>query len=159
MKLSVHRTVMALLVCATLAAPVLADDAAQPTVGDFLHRVATARLFPAVDGPDAERLLRASGVGLPALNLADGLTEGTVVAISGALGLRVSTSRPDAPFREDSVSLFLDLMVTEAPSPEHSASTGEPGPYPRPNDRAADPRTKGRGKKKGLPPVSESSPV
>ena len=149
---------MIVLCCASLAMPVYAGGASL-TVGDFIHRVALARQLPAMDGADAERLLRDSGADLPTLRLAVQLTEGDVVAISRSLGFLVSTSRPDEPFEDGSVKLFLDLMATQAPAPDRSTASGEPGPYPRPNDQAADPRTKGRGKKKGLPPVSESSPV
>ena len=158
MNRSMYRIAMILICCSLLAGPIFAGDSGL-TVGDFLYRIALARQLPAVDGPDAERLLRDSGADLPALLLPQRLTEGAVVAISGSLGIRVSTSRPDAPFDNGSVGAFLDLMAEQAEIPEGSNTAGEPGPYPRPNDQAADPRTKGRGKKKGLPPVSESSPV
>ena len=152
------RIMMIVLCCAAVTIPVYAGGASL-TVGDFIHRVALARQLPAVDGMDAERLIRSTGAELPALNLDAQLTEGVVVGISRSLGLKVSTSRPDQPFQSESVNLLLDLMATQAPVPDRSTASEEPGPDPRPNDQAADPRTKGRGKKKGLPHVSESSPV
>ena len=152
------RLVMILIFCCVATAPVLAGDSGL-TTGDFLHRVALARQLNAVDGADAERLLRETGVRLPTLTLNERLTEGTVVTISRSLGVQVTTSRPDAPFESSSMIAFLDLVAAQAPTTEQSATGGESGPYPRPNDQAADPRTKGKGKKKGLPPVSDPSPI
>ncbi len=152
------RILMILTWCAFASVQVLAEETV-PAVGDFLHRIALARQLAAVDGPDAQRLLLEAGVQLPNLELTAPLTEGRVAAISRSLGIRVRTSRPDAPFGNGSVSIFLDHMAAQAPASQPATTTGEPGPYPRPNDRAADPRTKGKGKKKGLPPVSESRPV
>ena len=44
----------------------------------------------------------------------------------------------------------VQLRDEQASSADDTASGGTPGPYPRPNDNAADPRERGRGKKKGL---------
>ncbi len=150
---------MILMLCCAAVIPVLAVDDTVPTTGEFLRQIAQARHLDALNGPDAVRLLRESGIQLPALTLTGPLTEGRVAAISRSLGIVVTTSRPDAPFNSNAAAAFLDLMATQAPAPEQSTTSGEPGPYPRPNDQAADPRNKGRGKKKGLPPVSESDPV
>ena len=75
-----------------------------------------------------------------------------------AFGIRVTTSRPDAPFGQDAVDAFMIQFKPEV-SGSDQAATGDSGPSPRPNDNAADPRTKGRGKKKGIPPVSGHDPV
>jgi hypothetical protein len=147
------------MLCGLAAGPLFAGESTVPTTGEFLHRIALARHMPAVDGPDAERLLRESGIRLPAMTLTLQLTEGQVAAISRSLGLNVTSSNPDALFESSSVAAFLDLMASQVPAPEQSATSTESGPYPRPNDQAADPRNKGRGKKKGLPPVSESNPI
>jgi hypothetical protein len=149
--------VLILVICNLAAVPALSGENTVPTTGEFLQQIALARHLPAVDGHDAARLLGESGIQLPALTLSLPLTEGQVAAISRSLGVVVTTSSPDGPFESSSVAAFLDLLAAQAP--KQSTTSGESGPYPRPNDRAADPRTKGRGKKKGLPPVSESSPI
>ncbi len=154
----IYRFLTILICCAVATVPVPATDGSLD-VGELLHRVARVRNLPAVDGPDAARLLRESGVALPDLSLDQVLTEGMVVAISRSIGVRLKSSRPDAVFDSRSLDIYLDMVSRQTPAPEPSATAGEPGPYPRPEGPAADPRTKGKGKKKGLPPVSESSPI
>ena len=157
MKRNVIRLALTACLCLAICSPALVADSGI-TVGDFLLRIATAENLHPGDGADAARLLRAGGVNLPVVRPGALLTEGTVAAISRAFGIRVTTSRPDAPFGQDAVDAFMIQFKPEV-SGSDQAATGDSGPYPRPNDNAADPRTKGRGKKKGIPPVSGHDPV
>jgi hypothetical protein len=154
---SMLRTVLIVLCCAAVATAAPAGDGGL-NVGDFLYRVAQARNLPAVDGADALRLLKDAGVPLPTLALTEPLTEESVVQILRSLGILVTTSQPEAPVGSGSMDAILDLIMSSPDADQATTSSNEPGPYPRPNDQAADPADQGRGKKKGLPPVSESDP-
>lgn len=149
-----------LMIAVALAFPAVASEA-QVTVGDFLMRVAAARDLPAADASQALRSLRASGVGVPALDLAAPLTQGAVVRLSGAIGLALRSSSPHSKFSSEQVDryfvTFSDVVGDGDITPSESGN-GEPGPYPRPNENAADPLTKGKGKHKGIP-VSPSDPI
>jgi hypothetical protein len=142
--------------CVTISLPILASDSGI-TAGEFLVKIADARNLDAVDGASAMKLLRFSGVDLPDIDMTGALTEGTVAAISSSLGIPVSTSRPLEEFKRRAVKAYMDQFKA-AVNPFRNTAV-DPGPYPRPNDTAADPRAKGKGKKKGLPPVSESAPL
>jgi hypothetical protein len=146
-----------LILCVVAAVPVLAGDTAM-TTGEFLHQLALARQLAAVDGPDAQRLLSEEGAQLATLNLTEPLTEGTLVEILQSLGIQVTTSQPEAPIESSSIEALMVFISAQAEATEQSTTSNEPGPYPRPNDQSADPAAQGKGKKKGLPPVSESSP-
>lgn len=127
--------------------------AADYTVGQFLVEVAKVRNIAAVDPASAERGLRQAGVSLPALDLNRTLTEGTVAAIATAVGVPVSTSRPDAPFGEGQVDSFISTFGPSMNSSgaQTDAAGGNDGP---PKE---DPQP-GKGKSKGFY-KSPSEPV
>src|SRR5436309_8587748 len=88
-----------------------ANAATQPTVGDFLTSYAKALNIelPASAGADAlVSSLRASGVKLDAnIDLAKALTQGDVVRIGKANGLRLTTRNPETPFTVAEISQFF----------------------------------------------------
>ncbi len=156
MNRTLTRFVIFMFFCVAISSPILASDS-RVAVGEFLVKIADARNLDAVDGAGAMKLLRFSGVDLPTIDVTGTLTEGTVAAISTSLGIPVSTSRPLEEFKRSAVNAYMDQFKAVVNQSRNTA--GDPGPYPRPNDTAADPRAKGKGKKKGLPPVSESTPL
>src|SRR5512139_2468868 len=127
--------------------------AADYTVGQFLVEVAKAKNIVAVDPASAERGLRQAGVSLPALNLNQSLTEGAVASIATAVGVPVSTSRPDAPFNQGQVESFITTFgssmggstnQTDAAGTDQGTTKEDPQP--------------GKGKSKGFN-KSPSEPV
>ena len=146
---------LVVLVAAAAAAPCVSADTT--TIGDFLVDVAALRHLQVSDGPSAAAALRSSGVAVPQLDLARALTEADVVAIGRALGIRLTTTRPGDRFDAPRVASFLATFRAEIGGPGNEArgkgdgghQNDPPGPYPRP-DNAADPASKGKGKKKGL---------
>jgi hypothetical protein len=140
-------------IAAAVVASAMPAMAADYTVGQFLVEVAKARNIVAVDPAAAERGLRQAGVSLPALDLNKSLTEGTVAAIATAVGVPVSTSRPDAPFNQGQVDSFITTFGPSLGSPSNStdAAGGADGPAKE------DPQP-GKGKSKGFN-KSPSEPV
>lgn len=139
-------------VAAAVVASAMPAMAADYTVGQFLVEVAKAKNIVAVDAASAERGLRQAGVSLPALNLNQSLTEGAVASIATAVGVPVSTSRPDTPFNQGQVESFI---TTFGPS----MGTGDTNQ----TDGSTDGTTKedpqpGKGKSKGFN-KSPSEPV
>lgn len=135
-----------------------ASGAESVTVGDFVREIAALRALPSETPEAARDALRSSGLDVTSRPLDRTLTESDVAAIVGALGVPVTTGRPDRAFDRDQLDRFLVTMTPELRPATSSDSADSTGPYPRPNDRAADPATKGKGKKKGLP-TSPSSPI
>jgi hypothetical protein len=124
-----------------LGTPALAKDA---TVGDFLMGIAKARQLSASDPVSARAALQSSGVVLPPLALDRALTEGDVVQIGGAVGLRVTTTQPAAAFDSGQVEAFLSvfapkLVPLSGTDPQDTAEDAFPNPG----------TGKGNGKKKG----------
>jgi hypothetical protein len=135
----------------------LAPAGEDTTVGDFMVALAEASGLHASSQAVAERSLRDAGWTLPRLDLNAHLTEGSVAAIAVACGIPVTTSNPQAPFGDAQVQSFISVFsqeLGEAPTPEASPDGSKPDPW----DHGADPRTKGKGKKKGLY-KSPASPV
>ncbi len=128
---------------ALAAAPPAAAD--RPTVGHFLIEIAKIKNLPATDGNSAAAVLRNAGYRLPNLALDKNLTQGDVASIAGALGMRVTTSKPDAPFTFPEVGAFLKGFGTELGSRLGRGTVGAPQ---RPAEEVP-PWTKGKGKKKG----------
>ena len=132
---------IAVLAVAVAAVPALAGNV---TVGNFYTEIAKAKQLTAVDGPSAEASLRAAGYQLPSLTLGKTLTEGDVTSISGALGLRVTTSRPTEPVSDSQMAQFVSSFSTQlgksAVNPPYSIDSqgGDPGNSGN-----------GKGKKKG----------
>src|SRR5262245_29869265 len=98
---------IALLAVGALAAPAFAGN---PTVGSFYAEIARVRHMTAVDAASAEAGLRAAGFKLPVLPLDKGLTEGDVVGISGAMGLRVTTQHPTQAIGESQLTVFSTVF-------------------------------------------------
>lgn len=121
--------------------------AGQATTGDLLQGLADARALPAQDAATAVHSLTRAGYSLPALDYAKPLTEADVVRIASALGIRVTTSRPDAPFSSDQLTALV--RATSKPDPVAKSE----------HDNGADPLTKGNGKKLGLKKRSPSDPA
>ena len=121
---------------------VLADDV---TVGAFILEIAKIRHLGAAGPDEAERSLRASGFDLPKLSLEKPLTEGDVAAISGSLGLRVTTTRPSAAVSVEQIGHFVatfgnDLVGLGQPPASGNKGNGPPREDPNP----------GKGKSKGF---------
>lgn len=132
-----------LLVALTLCVPALAADVV--TVGDFVMELARVRGFAVSDAAHAKVLIESTGITLPTSDFDRLLTQGDVVAIGNASGLRLSSSTPEVTFTGDEVAAFLVSLAPELGATDGGNSTD--GAY---NDNGADPRTKGKGKKKGL---------
>ena len=137
-------TAVAVALAVAVAAPAFA---ANITVGEFVQRVAIVKNLDATDGPVAVESLRAKGVRLPAdLDLNAQLTESDVVAISRAVGLRLTSSDPDRVFESDQVESFFVAFGAELVDP--TVSPDDDG-WPSENGPPFDPWTKGKGKHKG----------
>ena len=96
---------------ALLAVPAFAGDDVR--VGDFYKQIARFRNVAAVDGASAERALRAQGVQLPQLDLAKVLTQGDVARVSAAMGVRLMTTRPEAPATQKQVDAFTKTFGSD----------------------------------------------
>ena len=101
-----------LLTVLALALPVPASD--EMTVRDFVRRLAQFKNLNAADARIAVDSLYGAGIRLPSdLALSAQLTEGDVARISRALGLAVSTNRPEAGFSSEQVDLFFTSFRVE----------------------------------------------
>jgi hypothetical protein len=157
-----------LLFSAVLLATSLVVAEAPATVEDLVIAIADLRDLDAGSGDAAVRALRDTGVEVSERDLGAVLTEARMTRVLSAAGLRVTTTRPDAVISAEQLDSILIGLAPEigADDPSTTPTTDEAGPYPRPNDEAADPATKGKkngtgkgkGKKKGHG-VSPSSPV
>ncbi len=142
---------LALTLAATAA---VAVSGGAPSVGDLVLQVAQRRQMPAASPQEARAMLERAGSDLSGLDLDTPLTERTLVRVCNAVGLAVTTRDPDAPVDAERLRRFLSVLgpeITRSGSAPQASSSGTPGPYPRPNDHAADPLSKGKGKKKGIP--------
>jgi hypothetical protein len=127
------------LIAALAGVPVMASDL---TVGQFLVQVAKARNVDAVDGESAVRGLQASGVNLSGLEMNKPLTEGDVARIASAVGVKVTTSRPAAPFSQRQADGFVRTLgadLSKGGKPDAPSTQGTTKPDPQP----------GKGKSKG----------
>jgi len=147
---------VAAILTATLALPVLA--AGDVTVGQFIQRLALQKSLNATTPEIAAESLAAVGLRLPAdVQFSAGLKERDVTAIARSLGLRLTTSRPDASFTSEQVDEFIatfGLDLGQAPGDEGNSTRngatpgGESGGAPG-NGPAFDPYSKGKGGSKG----------
>ncbi|MBZ5638208.1 MAG: hypothetical protein LAO51_05535 [Acidobacteriia bacterium] len=119
MKRVIRIATMALMGLALIAP---AQAAGKVTVGDFLTQIAQVKNLPATDGAAAAASLKAAGVDLPALDVKAALNEGAVAQIAAALGLKVSTSNPQAPFSQAQVDTFVTAFASELGRPLPSAT-------------------------------------
>ncbi len=149
------RLTPALLLVLALVQPSLAGSA-EVSVGDFVVRLAQAKNLEATDARVAAESLHRDGIQLPTdLELSRDLTEGDVARISRALGLAVSTNRPEADFSSEQVDRFFASfrveMALNRPETEPSAHTRAPA-------GAFNPYTKGKGALKGKKRGHQVSP-
>lgn len=135
--------IFAALVALALCVPAAAANTV--TVGDFVMELARVKGYTASNAAQAKASIESSGITLPVADLDRVLTQGDVVAIGNAAGLHLSSSTPEAAFTGDQVNAFLVSLAPELGATDGDNSTD--GAY---NDNGADPRTKGKGKKKGL---------
>ena len=87
--------------------------AAEVTVGQFVVEIAKVKNINASDPASAVRALQAVGVDLSRLDLTKGLTEGDVARISNAVGVRVTTSRPDAAVSQRQVENYVETFGSD----------------------------------------------
>ena len=135
--------IVATLVALTLCVPAMAANTV--TVGDFVMELARVKGYTASNVAQAKASIESTGVTLPVADFDRVLTQGDVVAIGNAAGLNLSSSTPEAAFTGDQVDAFLVSLA-----PELGATDGDNATDGAYNDNGADPRTKGKGKKKGL---------
>jgi hypothetical protein len=142
---------VAALMVVAMVAPALA--ASEVTIGRFVQELALHRNLNAIDVPTAVDSLRTVGVRLPSdLDMSARLTEGVVVSVSRAIGLRVTTSNPNTPFDENQVESFF-FALGDQMADDSEIITNTINPYGTGNGKgngpAFDPFTKGKGKHKG----------
>jgi hypothetical protein len=137
------------VILAALAVCLAPALAAGPSVGELLVKIAEAKNLDAADAATARASLQKVGMKLPALDLDKPLTQGDVVDISNSAGLSLRTSTPNAPVDQDQL---ITLGNTIGMSLDHpgSGGGGDNETHSEPWDNGADPRTKGKGLKKGL---------
>jgi hypothetical protein len=124
-----------------VAAPAMA--ASDFTVGQFIQELAKVKNVNATDARIAVDSLRAVGIRIPAgLDLGASLTEGTVVEISRAAGLRVATNNPSALFGEGQVDSFFSAFSVELGV---GAESDDPPTTDVRDPNKFDPFTKGKG--------------
>jgi hypothetical protein len=148
---SPRRIAAGIVLVASAAIPVVAGDGV--TVGEFLEQLAQHRGHDVADARTAVAVLAEDGVRLDrTAALSRELTEGDVVAVTRALGLNVTTRRPDAPFDRAQIDELLTVFSWEL-----GASGADPGVAPDsfpPSEHSNgqgppfDPFSKGKGKGK-----------
>jgi hypothetical protein len=107
-----HISILVLALVLVAAMPVYADT--DVTVGRFIQELARVKNLNATDVRIAVDSLRSVGVRMPeGIKLDQKLTEGDVVEISRAVGLRVSTNNPDSLFTEDQVNSYFKAFSVE----------------------------------------------
>ena len=132
------------------------------TVGDFLSAYAKALKIELPASTSADTLvttLRAAGVKLDTkVDVTKALTQGDVVRIGKANGLRLTTNRPVSSFTSEEIAQFFTsygLTLASAPAAgndtRYAASDNPPG------DPAGHANTT-KGKKKGRPLQSPTEP-
>jgi hypothetical protein len=142
-KFKVLGGVAAVFVALSLCVPAVAAE--NVTVGDFVIQLAKVRGYTASNAAEAKASIEGTGIMLPVMDFDRTLTQGDVVRIGNAAGLNLNSSTPEAAFTGDQLNSF---MVSFAP--ELGATDGENTTDGAKNGNGADPRTKGKGKKKGL---------
>lgn len=156
------------------AAPAPDTGGTQLSVGEFLVLYAHSihlNIPPNASAEMALQLLRSAGVQLPTdLDLRQPLTHGSLVRIGEMRGVRLTTTTPGRTLDRGEAEMFLRAFVVDsfsrtlapAPTPGGSqqttaAATGGRSSNP-PGDPAGHAGDKGKGKKKGRPFASPSTP-
>ena len=110
--MNLNRLTTLLLIVVVFALPASASD--EVTVGSFVQRLAQSKNLNSADAQIAVESLGEAGIRLPPdLELSTRLTEGDVARISRALGLAVSTNRPDSEFSDKQVDKFFASFRVE----------------------------------------------
>ena len=149
---------LGVLVVALALAAVPALAAASVSVGDFVQGLARAKNLGASDASAAVASLAGVGIRMPAgTDLGRPLTEADVASISRLAGVKVTTTRPDAPFDEQRLQRFFTTFANEL-GPKTGGETvstrngetpdGQSGDAPG-NGPGFDPYSKGKGGSKG----------
>jgi hypothetical protein len=131
------------MVSATHAAELSVRDAVE--AGAFFQQIAQSMNLHVEDGADAASALRRAGYDVPVFPSNHRMTEGEVASVLSSLQVPVTTSRPQAPFSASKLSSLLAALGPEFGDRNAPNSKGDAVPI-----GGADPRTKGKGKKKGL---------
>lgn len=138
---------IAVLAITMAAAPALSGDV---TVGRFYAQLAQAKRLAAADAASAEANLRGAGFDLPRLALDKSLTEGDLTAISGALGVSVTTQRPSQTISSPQVDTYFAVFAARlrapAPGVGNPVSTNSGG-----DDQGEDNDDQGKPKSKHTP--------
>ena len=128
------------------------------TVGDFLSAYAKALKVELPSNTSNDALvstLRASGVKLDAkVDAAKTLTQGDVVRIGKANGLRLTTNRPEAAFTAQEIAQFFTSYGLTLSSGPAAVSAGNDARYAASDNPPGDPNNGAntdKGKKKGRP--------
>ena len=139
-----------------------ANAATQPTVGDFLTAYAKALNIelPASAGADAlVASLRASGVKLDAnIDPAKTLTQGDVVRIGKANGLRLTTRNSDSAFTAAEIAQFFTSYGPTLAQPVGSDNGSRFAASDNPPGDPANHANTDKGLKKGRPFRSPTEP-
>jgi hypothetical protein len=132
-----------LVVFAICAAPAFA---AELTAGKLMMEIAKVKNLPALNAATAKGSLIEAGINVSKIDVNKVLTQGDVVAISVASGLRMTTSTPGATFSREQMNNFIGSFATQMGNSGTEARSAD-----KENDKPkVDPREKGKGKKKGL---------
>ncbi len=113
------------------------------TVGRFYTEIAQAKRMTFVDAASAETKLRSAGYYLPHLALDKVLTEGDMTAISGSIGIDVTTHQPSQLVSEAQLNTYMTSFRGQL-----GAFGARPADPYRLNDLPP-PSGNGNGKKKG----------
>lgn len=121
------------------ATPVAAGETVR--VGDLVQIIALHKGLPAGSASEAAAALRESGIELPEpLDLDATLDEGTLAAVSSAVGVPVESDQPSAPVTTDQLDSYVTTFGPDLVGGDGGAETrGVPNPG----------TDKGKGKKKG----------
>ncbi len=155
------------IACIAAVAPVQASESVN--VGDFIVQIARAKSLNSADPGIAADSLAAVGVRLPAgLDPAATLTEGDVTRLAALVGLRLSTSRPGAPFSRSQMQRFFATFGNQFAADNAGVREAEgenpgngSGPGNGNGEPPFDPFSKGQGRKKGKAkmPTTEVDPT
>jgi hypothetical protein len=147
----ISRRTWVLLAALLVVAGSIVGAQERATVGDLLVKIAEARKIDARTPADASASLRAHGFAVPSRGFDDPLTEGFMVQIAGAFGIRVTTVSPEATFDLQQVDSFMAAFSTELSSDvERTIGDEVDADGLGNNGNGADPLEKGKGKKKGI---------
>jgi hypothetical protein len=155
------RGVLCLLCAVTAAGATVSFASDQQTVGSFIQRLATHNRLEATTPEAADAALRNAGLRIPDnLDHSAALTQAHVVAITRAMGIKVSTTRPSSLFGERQVDQLFFYFGSELANRDGAAggqgTRAETPPDGEQDGPPFDPFAKGKGK--GKQPHSPTDP-